>query len=115
MKRIYFILFLLSFTSCGAQPVEPQPPIIVTAAFEVMQTTEQTATLFSREASPVYEIDNPGIEKTKSYFFILEVAPGQTGKIKQATVKYYAISEDQARRDNNAAVLLHNKVNGPPK
>lgn len=115
MRYLFILLAFFSLTSCGAQQLEPEPPQIVTATFEVMQTTKETATLFSRLASPVYEIDNPGIEKTKTYFFILEVGPGQTGKIRQATVLYYGVSEDQARRDNNAAILLHNKVNGPPE
>ncbi len=115
MKKLYLILLLFSFTGCFAQKVEPEPPKIVTANFEVMQVTKETATLFSRAASPIYEVDNVGLEKEKEYFFILQLAPGKLQNIHQATVLYFGISPEQARRENQAAVKLHNKINGPPK
>lgn len=119
MKKLFLLFALFSLTSCGAQQfenVEPLPPKIVKSDFTVMQTTEETATLFSDQTSVIYEVDNIGLEKEREYLFILQIAEGDAPvRIRQATVLYFGISEDQARKDNNDAVFLFNKLNGPPK
>ena len=112
MKKLFLLLLLISF-SCKAQKVEPIKPEFPQGDMTVLSIVGETATLTSKVTSHGFIVDAPkDLVREWDYFFILETNSDSKGlKTRPATIRFYAITPEQAARNISKGITIFKQVN----
>lgn len=116
MKRIILLLALsFSYTSCAAQKVEPLKPNFPKGEMTVLSIIDGVATLATENAARSFTVDAPeDLVQEWEYYFVLETREDPSLRTRNATIKFYAITEHQAAK-NIAKGLIDFRAANPER
>jgi hypothetical protein len=114
MKKILLLMILsLTLMSCAAQKTEALKPIFPKGEMLVSSIVSGTATISPKDSGRYYIVDSPkDLKQEWEYYFILEVSRDSEGlKTRPATIRFYAITPQQAAKNIAKGINRHNTTN----